>query len=66
MKYRIKKTTDLDGLFIFLPQFKWFIFYLNFWEVSFPPHKICFRNYEAAESFIKMQRLKPKDEIYYL
>jgi hypothetical protein len=66
MKYRIKKTVDLDGLFIYVPQFRWFFLYWNFWEVSFPPHKIFFRNYELAESFIKLQRLKPKDEFYYL
>lgn len=64
MSYRIKKTTDLDGLFVYIPQYKKFFIYWDFWETSFPPHKIFFRSYELAEKFIKTQIEKPKDEYY--
>ena len=66
MKYRIKKTTDMDGIPIYVPQFKRFFFFWDFWEVSFPPNKMFFRHYEEAERFISKQRTKPKDEFYYL
>lgn len=66
MKYRIKKTTDLEGFSIYVPQFKRFFFFWDFWEVSFPPHKMSYRRLEDAEQFINKQRVKPKDKFYYL
>jgi hypothetical protein len=66
MIYRIKKTTDLDGTVIFIPQFRRLFVYWDFWETSFPPHRVFYRTYELAEHFIKLQRAKPKDEFYLL
>lgn len=66
MKYRIRKTTDLDGSTIFIPQIKRFMFYWDFWETSFPPHKIFFRSFDVAVQFIDRQKTKPKDVFYLL
>lgn len=66
MNYRIRKTTDLDGSCIFIPQQKRFFFYWDFWETSFPPHRVFFRSYESAFHFIELQKTKPKDEFYQL
>lgn len=66
MKYRIRKTTDLEGSTIFIPQIKRFMFYWDFWETSFPPHKIFFRSFDAAVQFIDRQKTKPKDVFYLL
>jgi hypothetical protein len=65
MKYRIKKIVDFDGIYIYRPQFRNIFIYWDFWELSFPPHKVQFRNFQSAEEFIKMQKVKPKDEHYY-
>ena len=66
MNYRIKKTVDLDGTGIYIPQYQRLFIYWDFWETSFPPHKVFFRSYEMAEHFIRSQQAKPKDEFYYL
>jgi hypothetical protein len=64
MSHRIKKTTDLDGATIYVPQFKNFGFYWDYWETSFPPHKVFFRSYDMAERFITIQKTKPQDEFF--
>lgn len=66
MNYRIRKTTELDGSTVFVPQYKKFFIYWDFWEMSFPPHRVFFRTYEWAENFINAQKTKPKDEYYFL
>ena len=66
MSHRIKKTTDLDGAVIYVPQFKRFFLYWDYWETSFPPHRVFFRSYDSAVHFIKLQKEKPKDEFYEL
>jgi hypothetical protein len=66
MKYRIKKTIDIGGCPQFIPQFKKFGIYWDFWEVNFPPHKISLGFKEDAERFIQRQKQKPKDEFFYL
>jgi hypothetical protein len=66
MSHRIKKTTDLDGAVIFVPQYKRFFVYWDYWLMSFPPNRVVFRSYTWAEDFIKLQKSKPKDEFYEL
>jgi hypothetical protein len=64
MNYRIKETTDLEGGIIFVPQYKKFYIFWDFWETSFPPHKIMFRSYQLAKNFIELQRNKPREKYY--
>jgi hypothetical protein len=66
MSHRIKKTTDIEGLTIYVPQYKRFFVYWDYWEMSFPPNRIAFRTYAWAKDFIKLQKSKPKDEYYEL
>lgn len=65
-KYRVKRTTDLDNMSLYIPQYFKFMIYWDFWDTNFPPHRIDFRSYEEAVSFIERQKKKPQDEFYYL
>jgi hypothetical protein len=56
MKFRIKQTVDLDGSIIYIPQFRKFRLYWDFWKMNFPPCQIAFRDKEDAENFINKQR----------
>jgi hypothetical protein len=66
MNYRIKKTTDIEGSIVYIPQYKRFFVYWDYWVMSFPPHRVEFRTYDWAEDFIMVQKKKPKDEYYDL
>jgi hypothetical protein len=64
MNYRIKETTDLEGGLIFVPQYSKFFIFWDFWDTSFPPHKIFFRSHQLAKNFIELQRNKPREKYY--
>lgn len=66
MKYRIKQTTDIEGSPIYVPQYKRFFIFWDYWDTNFPPHRIFFRSYSLADNFIQIQRTKPKDRFFLL
>jgi hypothetical protein len=65
-KYRVKRTTDLDNMFLYIPQHFKFMMYWDFWDTNFPPHRMGFRSYEEAVAFIERQKKRPQDKFYYL
>lgn len=66
MKYRIIERTNFSGDAIFVPQYKKFFFWFDFWSFDFPPSGIKYHSLESATKFIKKQISKPKEKIYYI
>lgn len=64
-KYRIIEKLDLSGDVCFIPQYRKFLFWLNFYDLDCFPKLIKFHSLESAENFIRIQSKKYKQQVYY-
>lgn len=66
MNYRIVERADTTGEIKFFPQYKKFIFWINFIKVDMFPEVIKYDSYQSAEKFIKRQIEQPEPRYYYI
>ncbi len=64
-KFRVLEKADFSGEICFIPQYKRFWFWFNFYEFEMFPKLIKFHSLECAMNFMKVQINLPKIKIHY-
>lgn len=64
-KYRVVEKPDLVGEICFIPQYRKFWLWINFYELECFPKLIKFYSLSSAKDFILKQKNSPKTKIHY-
>lgn len=65
-KYRILEKSDIKGEVCFIPQYRKFWMWMNFYEMDCFPKLIKFYTLVGAKDFILKQKMSTKPKIHYV